>query len=362
MLLLLIYIFVAIAVSFICSVFEAVLLSVSPSYIQGLKKDNPKAAKRLQQQKDKVDMPLSSILTLNTIAHTVGAAGAGAQAAVVFGDHMLGVFSAVLTLLILFFSEIIPKTIGASYWRALAPSVSLGLVWMQTMTYPLVWLSVKVTNLIGSGHPTPYIRQELSAMTELGKNSGELTEQEATILSKMLEAKDVPVQAIMTPRTVMFTLDDQITLEEYLAKFANKPFSRIPIYEQDSDNLHSYVQRADILLAEKKNPQVTLGSVKKSLLVIPETVKILVAFELMIKRNTQIALIVDEYGSTLGIITLEDIIESMMGLEIIDVNDPVSDMQKLARRLWKQRMKAKGIRLSDEDKQQIVKQHSEKED
>lgn len=199
MITLIIIVFVAISISFLCSVFEAVLLSVTPSYIATLAGTKPAAAARLKKQKENVESPLVSILTLNTIAHTVGAAVAGAQAAKVFGDDMLGVFSGVLTFLILFFSEIIPKTLGANYWRSLAPTVSIALVWMERATLPLIWMSKQVTQLMGKGDEGQYIRQEMSAMAEIGRVSGELDEQESKILTQMLSVKEMPVTTIMTP-------------------------------------------------------------------------------------------------------------------------------------------------------------------
>ncbi|MCL2915438.1 hemolysin family protein [Shewanella corallii] len=348
MLTLILIIVVAVGVSFLCSVFEAVLLSVTPSYIANLEQSNPGAAARLAKQKENVESPLVSILTLNTIAHTVGAAVAGAQAAKVFGDEMLGVFSGVLTFIILFFSEIIPKTIGANYWRALAPVVTHALFWMERITLPLIWMSQQVTKLMGKGDDGQYIRQEMSAMARIGHESGELDEQESKILTQMLTVRDMPVTAIMTPRTVMFSLPVSLTQHEFVEKYMNKPFTRIPVYAKDHDDIIGYVNRTDILLAERDTPEATLNPLKKSLLAVPETAKILPLFELMIKRNTQIAMVVDEYGSSQGIVTQEDIIESMLGLEIVDLNDPATDMQQLARKLWKRRMKHKGIRLSDD--------------
>ncbi|WP_144213495.1 CNNM domain-containing protein [Shewanella donghaensis] len=348
MITLIIIVFIAITISFLCSVFEAVLLSVTPSYIANLAKTNPKAAKRLDKQKQNVESPLVSILTLNTIAHTVGAAVAGAQAAKVFGDDMLGVFSAVLTFLILFFSEIIPKTIGANNWRALAAPVSLILVWMERATKPLIWMSSKVTKLMGKGDEGQYIRQEMSAMAEIGRQSGELDKQESAILTQMLSVKEMPVSAIMTPRTVMFKLPVTLAQSEFVKLYLSKPFTRIPVYEDDPDNIIGYVNRNNIIQAERYTPKESIGVLKKNLLVIPETAKILPIFELMIKRNTKIAMIVDEYGSGEGIVTLEDIVESLLGLEIVDSNDPVTDMQQLARKLWSSRMKHKGIVLSDD--------------
>ncbi|MDR8524547.1 MULTISPECIES: CNNM domain-containing protein [Shewanella] len=348
MITLIIIIFVAISVSFLCSVFEAVLLSVTPSYIASLSATNPAAADRLRKQKENVESPLVSILTLNTIAHTVGAAVAGAQAAKVFGDEMLGVFSGVLTFLILFFSEIVPKTLGANYWRSLAPVVSIALVWMERSTLPLIWMSKQVTQLMGKGDEGQYIRQEMSAMAEIGRASGELDEQESKILTQMLSVKEMPVTAIMTPRTVMFRLPTDLTQVEFTQQFMAKPFTRIPVYDEEPDNIIGYVNRNDILLAERSTPKESIAVLKKSLLVIPETAKILPLFELMIKRNTKIAMVVDEYGSNEGIVTLEDIVESLLGLEIVDSNDPVTDMQQFARKLWSRRMKDKGIVLSDD--------------
>ncbi|ABV36039.1 protein of unknown function DUF21 [Shewanella sediminis HAW-EB3] len=348
MITLIVIVAVAIGISFLCSVFEAVLLSVTPSYVATLAHSNPEAAVRLGKQKDNVESPLVSILTLNTIAHTVGAAVAGAQAAKVFGDEMLGVFSGVLTFLILFFSEIIPKTLGANYWRSLAPSVSIALLWMERLTKPLIWMSQQVTQLLGKGDEGQYIRQEMSAMAKIGHESGELDEQESLILTQMLSVKEMPVSAIMTPRTVIFSLSGALSQEEFALKHKGTPFSRIPIYDKDPDDIIGYINRNDILLAERKTPQAPICELKRSLVVVPETAKILPLFQLLIKRNTKIAIVVNEYGTGEGIVTLEDIVESLLGLEIVDSNDPVTDMQQLAHKLWEKRMKDKGIRLSDD--------------
>ncbi|QYK14148.1 hemolysin family protein [Shewanella rhizosphaerae] len=348
MITLIVIVFVAIGISFLCSVFEAVLLSVTPSFIANLKETHPAAAERLSHQKENVESPLVSILTLNTIAHTVGAAVAGAQAAKVFGDEMLGVFSGVLTFLILFFSEIIPKTLGANYWRSLAPSVSLVLLWMERITRPLIWMSQQVTRKLGKGDDGQYIRQEMSAMAKIGHESGELDEQESMILTQMLSVKEMPVTAIMTPRTVMFSVPASMTQTEFAKLHKKSPFTRIPVFDGDRDNIVGYVNRNTILLSERDTPQAPISAVRRNLVIVPETAKILPLFQLMIKRNTKIAMVVDEYGSGHGIVTLEDIIESLLGLEIVDSNDPVTDMQQLARRLWKRRMTHKGIRISDE--------------
>jgi CBS domain containing-hemolysin-like protein len=348
MLTLSIIVLLSVGVSFLCSVFEAVLLSVTPSYIATLAQTNQSAATRLRQQKDNIEAPLVAILTLNTVAHTVGAAVAGAQAAKVFGNELLGLFSAILTFIILFFSEIIPKTLGANHWRRLAPLVAMALVWLQRITWPLIWMSRQVTHLLGKSDEGQYIRQEMSAMARIGHESGELDAQESKILTQMLKVRDMPVTTIMTPRTVMFSLPVNLSLADFAGRYADKPFSRIPIYDKDNDDIIGYVNRTEIMLAARDTPEEPLASLKHNLLVVPESAKILPLFERMNMRQTQIAMVVDEYGSGQGIVTQEDILESMLGLEIVDSNDPVADMQQLARKLWKRRMQEKGIRLSED--------------
>ncbi|TKB51553.1 HlyC/CorC family transporter [Ferrimonas sediminicola] len=349
MILLVTYILAAIGVSFVCSVFEAALLSVTPSYIANLKQSNPKAADRLEKQKEDVEAPLVAILTLNTIAHTAGAAGAGAQAAKVFGDDLLGLFSAVLTLAILFFSEIIPKTLGANYWRTLAPSVSLALNWMVTLTKPLVWLSLKVTRLLGKGEQGQYIRAEMSAMADVGHQSGELDEKESNILKQLLNAREVPVTSVMTPRTVIHSVSQHMTLSDFVRQEQEVRFTRIPVHDEEREDIVGYVHRNEVMLAERSNPDKALRTLKRPILALPEGTRLMAVFEQLLKRRVQIAIVVDEYGSVLGLVTMEDIIESLLGLEIVEFSDPAADMQDVARKLWEQRLKQRGITLSDND-------------
>ncbi|WP_298768671.1 CNNM domain-containing protein [uncultured Shewanella sp.] len=355
---LIIIVLIALSVSFICSIFEAVLLSVTNSYITSLSQSDTASAARLKKQKDNIDSPLVSILTLNTMSHTVGAAVAGAQASKIFGDHMFGVFSAILTFLILFFSEIIPKTIGANHWRRLAPFTSLCILWMERSTFPLIWLSNLATRCLGKGDQGLYIRQEISSMAQIGKESGELDEQESHILIQMLSVKEMPVTTIMTPRTVVFKLSMSMTLQDFIYQHQYAPFSRILIYDSNPDDIVGFVHRHDAINAAKVTPAEYLAILKQPLLIVPETAKILPLFQLMIKRSTKIAMVVDEYGCDLGIITLEDIIESLLGLEIVDSNDPATDMQQLARQLWQKRIQEKGIRISDNnDVNSVLAQH-----
>ncbi|MBY6186174.1 DUF21 domain-containing protein [Marinobacter hydrocarbonoclasticus] len=350
MTILIIYVTVAIGVSFICSIFEAVLLSVTPSYIAGLRADRPKAAANLAELKENVEAPLVGILTLNTIAHTAGAAGAGAQAAKVFGSEALGIFSAILTFGILFFSEIIPKTLGANYWRTLAPSAAVVLKGMVIVCKPLIWMSMRITSLMGKGESGHYVRAEMSAMADIGAESGELNEQESNILKQMLKARSVPVSAIMTPRTVIHSVNQNMTLTEFTHQHGKRRFSRVPVFDQDSDDIVGYINRSEALLAEKHTPNAPLKSIRHTIVAVPETARLMSLFESLLKKHTQIAIVVDEYGSVLGLVTMEDIVESLLGLEIVDLSDPATDMQQVARKLWEHRQKQRKIRISkDQD-------------
>tara|TARA_B100001094_G_C18194708_1_gene809876 strand:- start:6551 stop:7702 length:1152 start_codon:yes stop_codon:yes gene_type:complete len=359
MTLLLLYISLALVVSFFCSIFEAVLLSITPSYIANLEKTSPRLAQRLKKQKERIDGPLIAILTFNTLAHTAGAAGAGAQAAMVLGNQYLGLFSAVLTLLILFISEIIPKTIGANYWRSLAPAVSWVLVGLEFITRPLIWFVMMITKYIGKGKHHAYVRQEMDAMADLGHASGELGEQESQILKQMLKATDLSVSAIMTPRTVIFSAPQGLTMQEFSQRYSNNPFSRIPVFDTKMSDIIGYVFRNEILITEKKTPYATLESIKTEILVFPETAKILTAFKKMCQRKIHIALVVNEYGNTLGLLTMEDLIESLLGLEIVESKDPATDMQHLARHLWQERIKEKGIVISEDTTDNIIDEGSD---
>ncbi|SHH33355.1 CNNM domain-containing protein [Ferrimonas marina] len=349
MLLLSVYIALAIGVSFICSVLEATLLSITPAYIKGLKADHPKAADRLEKLKANIEAPLVAILTLNTVAHTAGAAGAGAQAAAVFGSQVLGLFSAILTLAILFLSEIIPKTLGANYWRQLAPLSARPLQALVTLTKPLIWLSAKMTSLLGKEGSGQYIRSEMSAMADIGAESGELNDQESNILKQMLKARSIPVSAIMTPRTVIFALPQSLTLAEYAHEHSRKGFSRIPIYAHDPDDIVGYVQKADVLMAEKAQPEAPLRTLRRSMTVIPENTQLMRVFELLLNKQNPMAMVVDEYGSVRGLVTMEDVLESLLGLEIVERDDPAEDMQQLAKKLWDHRQKQRKFRVSHDE-------------
>ncbi|AIL71938.1 hemolysin [Vibrio vulnificus] len=350
MLLLTIYISIAIGVSFICSVLEAVLLSISPSYIAQLRQQGHPTAAQLTKLKADIDRPLASILTLNTIAHTIGAATAGAQAAVVFGSEWLGVFSGVLTLGILVLSEIVPKTIGATYWRQLAPSAASTLRWMVWALTPFVWFSEQITKRLARNQETPKMRDELSAMAILARESGEFAEGESKILSNLLGIQDVPVTQVMTPRPVVFRVEATMTINEFLAQHKETPFSRPLVYSEQKDNIIGFVHRLELFKLQQSGAgEKQLGSVMRPIHVIMNTLALPKAFDQMMAKRLQLSIVVDEYGTVLGLVTLEDIFEYLLGEEIIDEADKSQDMQELAYQRWERWKNKHGMIESRDD-------------
>ncbi|MDO8863302.1 hemolysin family protein [Haliea sp. E1-2-M8] len=343
--LLLLAIFLAIAISFVCSIAEAVLLSVTTAYTRVLEQEGSPAGRRLRLLKQDVDRPLSAILTLNTIAHTAGATVAGAQAAIVLGSNMLGVFSAVLTFLILVFSEIIPKTLGAYYWRQLAPVVAILLQGMIILLYPFVLMSNWLTSLIARGKPIRGLsREEFVVMAELGEIEGELADNESRILLNLLSLRDQTVSSVMTPRPVLFSLPQDLPVEEFFNKHGDQPYSRIPIYGDNQDEVTGFVLRGELMQAQAKGEvDRTLREFRRQLPALVGAIDLLRAFEELLAKDTHMMLVVDEYGGVDGVITLEDIVETLVGREIVDEIDRTADLQKLARRLGEHRNRQLGI-------------------
>lgn len=342
MALLIFYLALALVVSFVCSIAEAVLLSIPPSYTNFLEeKGQNKLSEKLNILKQDVNKPLSAILTLNTISHTVGAAGAGAQAAIVFGNNYVGVFSGVLTLLILIFSEIIPKTLGATYWKSLTPTTVHTLLKMQFFLYPFVVLSNYITRHISKDDLVQgFNRDELLAMTKLSTEEGLLSQQEMLIIKNLLSFQKLPAKHIMTPRTVVFNIDQEISISEYFDKFGNEKFSRIPIFKDHHEKITGFVLRSDLLLAKaNKEMNAPIHNFTRKIEAIPETLSLSKVFERFILSREQIVELVDEHGGFAGILTLEDIFEHLLGADIVDESDKVSNMRKLAQVKWKMRMK-----------------------
>lgn len=340
MLLLLVYVLIALGFSFLCSVAEAVILSVSSAYISVMEKEGRPAGKRLRKLTDDINSPLSAILTLNTIAHTMGAAGAGAQAAVVFGDAYLGVISAILTLLILVFSEIIPKTIGATYWRALAPSTALFLQYLTLVLMPFVKMSHFLTRGFKEDSPLRGLsRNELHAMAELSGQEGQLAQQEAAFLQSLLSLHELTVKDAITHRTAMFSVSEDMTVETFFHKHHNIEFSRIPVYEDDdSENITGFVMRSDLLVAQARgNTDKALKEYRKSMVTLLNSMPLSSTFDHFIQKHVHMLLVVDEYGGLEGIITLEDLLERLLGVDIVDEKDTTVSMRRLARMMHKRR-------------------------
>lgn len=343
--LLLLYVALALGVSFLCSIMEATLLSVTPSYMAALEQEDDPIGERLRALKEDIDRPLAAILSLNTIAHTVGAAGAGAQAAVVFGEAYIGVISAVLTLLILVLSEIIPKTLGAVYWRQIAPAMTRLLVPTIWSMWPLVKLSKGITRLLASGEErVSFSREEFTALAELGQEEGVFEEKESRILRNLFRFNSLRVKDVMTPRTVMFDLSEEKTIGEVVEESDEFRFSRIPVYGENRDDVTGYVLKDEMLLrAAQEEHDVKLKSLAREMLVVRDTLPLPDLLERLLDRLEHIALVVDEYGGVEGIVTMEDVVETLLGMEIVDEADSVEDMQALARRQWFKRAKQLGM-------------------
>ncbi len=345
MILLIVYVSIALGFSFLCSIAEAVLLSVTPPYVALLEKQGRAAGTLLSRFRNEINEPLSAILTLNTIAHTVGAAGAGAQAAAVFGSNYLGLASAILTLLILIFSEIIPKTLGATYWRQLAPATAHFLRFLIMFMYPFVKLSYLLTRGFSGEHTlVGFSRREFTALAEQGAAEGKLDDRELKILKNLLLLRHTTVQAVMTPRIVMFARPRDETIAEFFENWAASPFSRIPIYSDSPEKLCGFVMRRDLLMAQAEGgADKTLNEFHRKLDAVVNKTPLSRAFELFLENRAHIMMVVDEYGDVKGLVTLEDILETLLGLEIVDELDKTTDMQIKARQLWKKRAEAMGI-------------------
>ncbi len=347
--LLVLYILLALVFSFLCSVAEAVLLSITPSFIADLRDRKPKLAallKRLKQ--DNVDQSLAAILTLNTIAHTVGAIGSGAKATVVFGSAWFGLFSAVMTLMILFLSEIIPKTIGAVHWRKLAGLTARFVRLLIWCLYPLIWISEALTRLIArgeSGHT--FSRDEFIAMAGIGERGGQIDEQESRIIRNLFRFGSLKACDIMTPRTVIAAFPQDMTVSEALDTRHKAQFSRLPLYQINIDHVIGFILRDDLLLSKAQDRgDERLETLKRNLLTVSGEMKLSELLTFLLDHRQQLALVVGEFGGTEGLVTLEDVVETLLGLEIVDEMDKVEDMQALARQQWAKRAKALGLEVN----------------
>lgn len=346
MTLLLIYLAIAIGVSFLCSVLEAVLLSITPSYLEQLTQEKLQSGKAIQSVKDRLDESLSSILILNTFAHTMGAAGVGAQALRVFGPEAETLIAVLLTLAILYFSEIIPKTLGAAYWRQLAVPAALTIRWLVRLVYPLVWMSTRLTQLLGKSHKDEITREEILALASLGRKDGVLRAQENKYLVNLLNLNDIQTSEILTPRTVVHMLDETTSVSDALELDASRQFTRVPIYRDSTDNVTGIVMRVELFEAERSGREgQSIAALAQPVIRVPEELPVYRLLDRFIREQAHLFLVEDEFGQTAGIVTLEDAIETLLGREIIDESDAVADMQELARAKNRERLD----RIEDQD-------------
>lgn len=330
--LILLYFLGALSLSFLCSVLEAVLLSTPMSYISMRENQGSKTATLMKQYKNNVDHPVGAILSLNTIAHTIGSAGVGAESIKIFGEQYFGLISAILTLLILVLSEIIPKTIGASYWRSLAmPSTRIIRV-LILITYPLVLLSELITKVFTPrGNQASMSREEVSAMVDVGTTEGIFRESESKLIKSCIALSGVKARQIMTPSIVVESACQDLTVKDFQAK-QSWSFSRIPVYAGDKDYITGYVLKDAVLkLLSEDQFHVKLSDLKRPILTFREEESVFQIWEKMLEKREHISVIIDEYGGLRGLVTMEDIIETMTGVEIVDEDDVAVDMQALAK-------------------------------
>ncbi len=354
MLYLILFFVVSIVFSFLCSVLEAVLLSITPSYIQTVTKENKSLGMKLMYYKKDIDRPLSAILTLNTIAHTVGAIGVGASVKSAFGETMKFDFyffeigaepmvAGLMTLAILILSEIIPKTIGANNWKRLTPFTVRSLRVLILVLQPLVWLSQLITKSLKNEKDRSVLsRADFAAMTAEGEKTGALDKSESTIINNLLAFEKLTVREIMTPKTVVLMANEEMTVSEFYTEHDPLPFSRIPIYRQDKDNVTGIVLKDELLkhMAEDKD-DVKLKDLKREVAVVEDDLPLTGFFEQLTNKKQHLNIVVDEFGIVLGIITMEDMFESLLGKEIVDESDRVVNMQELAKKKWAERFKNK---------------------
>jgi CBS domain containing-hemolysin-like protein len=330
------YLGLAVGVSFVCSILEAVLLSTTFTYIDTQVQNGVKGAENLKSIKSNMDTSIGSILTLNTIANTFGAAGVGAQAQNIFGDQYITLFSMALTLLILYFSEIIPKTLGATYWKSLAIPSSYIIKWLVFITTPFNFVAKGLTRFISNKNITDGItKAEILTMVSKGKENGVLTGKEEVIVRNILRLQKIKVKDVLTPRKVVFALQKELKISEALSGVEArklKHFSRIPIYHGSKDYIEGIVFSQSLFEeSNDENDEKTLEEISIPVFEINENINLSKTLDLFIQRKEHMFIVKDGYSQTAGVITLEDVIETLLGREIMDELDTIEDMQKYAK-------------------------------
>jgi len=358
MTLLIFFFLISIIFSFLCSVWEAVLLSVTNTFVEIELQKGTKTGTLLKEFKANIDKPLAAILTLNTVAHTVGAIGVGAVASKEWPNHPMStiVVPVVMTLAILILSEIIPKTLGANYWKSLAGFTTKSISFIIAALYPLVWISQWITKGLKKDKSKSVLsRSDFATMAKMARTSGVMQNQESRIVENLMKFNGIEARDIMTPRTVMKSAKEKDTIDAFFADNPALRFSRIPMYGETKDNITGFFLKDDLLTAIiKKQGQNTLDTIKRDILVVNENMLILKLFDQLMDKKNHIALVVDEYGGTAGLVTMEDVIETLLGMEIVDEFDNAEDMQAFARKKWKERAKSLGL-IEPEDQATVSK-------
>ena len=342
--LLILFFLLSVGVSFICSILESVLLSVNMSYVAVLEKERPNVGKLLKLHKENINKSIASILILNTIANTLGAAAVGAQASILFGNDAVVYVSIFLTFAILFLSEIIPKTIGAIYWKQLAPTAAHAIRFFIWITYPIILTTLFVTNKISKGNQdaTSLTKEELLESMLISEDEGVIDEKESDVIENILNLDNIKVGEVLTPRSVVFALDESMTIKEIIeTKEDIFKFSRIPVYHDSIEEVVGIVMTKRIFKQALQDDSVTLGSIKKDIFAINENIPVSKALDLFIAKKDHMFLVMDNYDQTEGILTLEDCVETILGVEIVDESDSTADMRELAKIKMKQKRKEK---------------------
>ncbi|MDD3475491.1 MAG: CNNM domain-containing protein [Sulfurimonas sp.] len=346
MTLLITYLLIALIVSFLCSILEAVLLSSTNSYVESLSNgQNDSLVNKLKNLKSNIDKPISSILTINTFAHTMGAAGVGAQAQIVFGEEWQALVAFVVTLLILYLSEIIPKTIGALYWKKLLIPSAYIIEFMMVISTPFTWVSSILTNFISKNKPyqSNFSRDEIMAIVAMGEREGAILSKESDLIENLLKLKNIKAKDIMTPRSVVFALRADTKIEEAIEDDRMYIHSRIPIFRDTLDDIVGIVFNQKILEeSNEDHDEITLESISHEVHMVSENLPVPQLIDLFVKRKTHLFIVFDNYGQTVGVVSLEDAIETLLGVEIVDEMDEIEDMQLFAKdksKLFQDRMK-----------------------
>ena len=330
---LLVYFFIALVVSFLCSLLESVLLSVSHAHIAVLVKEGSKRGNLMFSLKENINRPLSAILTINTIANTVGAAGVGAQTYSVFGSSWVAISSIILTLSILFFSEIIPKTLGANYTKSLVGFTAYMIRILIFLVFPMVFIGEKISKILSRDNQdnSKASRAELIAMAELSEDEGAIDSQEGDIIENLMKLDNILAEEVMTPRSVIFSLSNEDTVGQVVNKYSPLVFSRIPIFKNSLDQVIGFVHRYDLVNKQAEDKfDVTMNSLMEPVHTVKDSDSVSTILDQFVKRRQQIFIVEDEFGTTTGLISLEDAIETLLGVEIVDEHDSVVDMRKLA--------------------------------